>query len=216
MSAARRPKLSGSSSLSGASGEKLRSLGRGNFHIKLGSLQIDRSFEVAQIEDEALLGIDILQNGKGGAADISLKDGLIHWQGVSIPCVQVGMHKATRTVKVADHYTVPPLTEVILDVFVQPECIDHHMIRQEMIVEPTDNFTEKYGLMMAPTIVDTKSNPTVKVRIMNPGVSPVSLNQDARIAEAYPIQMESEENILLQNNAEETEEFFEWLSYSEN
>jgi hypothetical protein len=54
--------------------------------ITLGSLTLDSGLIVAEIEDEALLGLDILMKGKGGPADIKLTEGLILLDGIAIPC----------------------------------------------------------------------------------------------------------------------------------
>jgi hypothetical protein len=53
---------------------------------------------VAEIEDEALLGLDILMKGKGGPADIKLTEGLILLDGIAIPCTQIGQPEPVRKI----------------------------------------------------------------------------------------------------------------------
>jgi hypothetical protein len=65
-------------------------MGKAVFNITLGSLNLDSELIVAEIEDEALLGLDILMKGKAGPADIKLSEGLILLDGISIPCTQIG------------------------------------------------------------------------------------------------------------------------------
>lgn len=73
----RRPKLEKSSSLAGANGQPLVELGKAVFTINLGPLTLERELVVAEIEDEALLGLDVLMKGPDGPADIKLTEGVI-------------------------------------------------------------------------------------------------------------------------------------------
>ena len=65
-------------------------MGKAVFSITLGNLNLDSELIVAEIEDEALLGLDILMIGKAGPADIKLSEGLILLDGIAIPCTQIG------------------------------------------------------------------------------------------------------------------------------
>ena len=47
------------------------------FTFKLGKLTLDSEVSIAEIEDDALLGLDILMKGEGGPDDIKLTDGII-------------------------------------------------------------------------------------------------------------------------------------------
>ena len=118
MDARARPTLSKSSCLTSASGSPIKELGKGHFDLKLGPLTLRTEAIVAEIEDEALLGMDVLQNGEGGPADILLSKGIIQLRGMSIPCIQVGLDDTARKVKMADDFTVPGYTEVVVDAFV--------------------------------------------------------------------------------------------------
>lgn len=60
-----RPKLRKTSPLTGASGESVKLLGKANLNIILGSLEIVAEIVVANIEDQCLSGIDILQGQQG-------------------------------------------------------------------------------------------------------------------------------------------------------
>jgi hypothetical protein len=52
-------------------------MGKAVFSITLGNLILDSELIVAEIEDEALLCLDIRMKGKGRPADIQLTEGLI-------------------------------------------------------------------------------------------------------------------------------------------
>lgn len=56
-----RPSLSKSVHLVGASGKPLKEYGKAKFNLKLGDLCLLADAVVADIEDDGLLGIDILQ-----------------------------------------------------------------------------------------------------------------------------------------------------------
>lgn len=64
----KRPELRKTACLTGAGGTRLKEYGKANFNIILGDISLTREIIVAEIEDDALLGIDILQNDEGGPA----------------------------------------------------------------------------------------------------------------------------------------------------
>ena len=90
---------------------------------------------VAQIDDEVLLGLDILMMGKLGPTEIKLADKCIIWNGETIPCTLVGDLRRVRNVSLADDVTIPGLSEVIVDVYIEKDpvsivnvpCIPYHV-----------------------------------------------------------------------------------------
>lgn len=80
-----RPTLEKSNMLKGAGGAPLNESGKGVFSLQMGSLSLQQEMVVADIEDDCLLGIDVLQNGNGGPADMMLSKGFIKLQGHEIP-----------------------------------------------------------------------------------------------------------------------------------
>ncbi|KAL3858805.1 hypothetical protein ACJMK2_009058 [Sinanodonta woodiana] len=163
--------LKKSVTLAGAGGTLLKELGK---------------VIVAEIEDEGLLGIDILKNENDGPADILLSKGVIKLHGVSIPCIQIGLNDDTvRNVKAADDFIIPENSEAIIDVFVDKREEDGIATQHEFLIEPSENFMDKYSLIVAPAIVDTKDKVTQKLRVLNPYPTSVSINQDTCIGQAY-------------------------------
>lgn len=57
---------------------------------------MERELIVANIEDDALLGLDILMKGPGGPADIKLTKGERVLNGTTIPCIQLGQREVVR------------------------------------------------------------------------------------------------------------------------
>lgn len=181
-----RPVLQGGTCLKGASGAPIRECGRARFTLKLGSLELPADAIVADIEDEALLGCDVLNGSEKGPADILLSKGMIVLDDTEIPCFRVGTKK-TRRVTLADDVSVPGRSEALVDVFlerVEDDDVDPHC---DYIVEPTEKFKERYPLVMASTLVDINRSPTCKIRVLNPYSTEVALRQDAEVATAEKI-----------------------------
>ncbi|KAK3597647.1 hypothetical protein CHS0354_040016 [Potamilus streckersoni] len=157
------PPLKKSVTLAGAGGTLLKELGKAMFHLELGPLKLDREIIVTEIEDEGLLGIDILQNENDGPADILLSKGIIKLHGVSIPCIQIGLNDDTvRNVRAADDFIIPGNSEAVIDVFVDRREEDGYAKQKEFLIEPNEHFTDKYPLIVAPALVDTKNKVTQK------------------------------------------------------
>lgn len=90
--------------MAGADGQTLVKLGKAMFSINLGQLTMGRELIVADIEDDALLGLDILMKGPGGPANIKLTKGEILLNGTTIPCIRIGQNEIVRKVRSADDF----------------------------------------------------------------------------------------------------------------
>ena len=71
-------------------GQPLFELGEAVLSINLGQITFEKELVVAEIEDEALLGLDVLMKGPDGPADIKLTEGVIILNGTRKPCTQIG------------------------------------------------------------------------------------------------------------------------------
>ena len=76
-----RPKLVKTSKLVGAGGVSIRELGKGIFTLQLGPVSMQTEAIVAEIDDDCLLGVDVLQNGEGGPADLLMSKGVLKVEG---------------------------------------------------------------------------------------------------------------------------------------
>ena len=72
-----RPELAKTSCLTGAGGTPISEMGKAVFSIHLGPVTLRKEVIVAEIEDEGLLGIDVLQNDDSGPADLLLTKGIM-------------------------------------------------------------------------------------------------------------------------------------------
>ena len=190
--------------MSGAGGARLKELGKGSFSIELGSLKLQREIIVAKIEDDALLGIDILQNESDGPADIMLSQGIIKLKGHEIPCIQEGVQVQTRKVSCADHYEIPGYCEAVIDVYVERYSEDNDSQNTEYLVESLGN--HNYPIQVASTLVDIRDQVTNKVRVLNPYPDPAIISQNSVIGRAEQIigsttrLFETEDGSEYQNN----------------
>ncbi len=111
MEEGQRPSLEKTSCLVGAGGSPIRERGKAMFTLQLGPLVMAREAVVAAIEDDALLGYDVLVGGENGPADILLSKGKIVLDSIEIPCIQVGSKSRARKVVIADDVSVPGNSE---------------------------------------------------------------------------------------------------------
>ena len=71
---------------------------------------------VAAIDDDCLLGVDILQNGDNGPADLLMSKGVIVLNKKEVPIIQVGLTNRVRKVNAADHFVIQAQSECVVDV----------------------------------------------------------------------------------------------------
>ena len=180
-----RPLLKKCCSLSGPGGDTLTSYGKAEFNIKFGMIFLKSELIVAEIEDEALIGIDILQNHKEGPADLLLSEGIIRMRGNRIPCEQVGLPHPLRKVICLRDVTIPGHTEVVCDAVIESSEDDS---LSEMIIEATHSFTENNSLAMARCVVQVKEDHIAKVRLMNPYPDDAVFRENTLLGYAEPLE----------------------------
>ncbi|KAK3085543.1 hypothetical protein FSP39_005031 [Pinctada imbricata] len=161
----RRPTLTKcTDTITGAGGKPIQKMGKAKFEIELGPLCFQRELVIANIEDDALLGIDILQNEEGGAADILLSEGIIKFMRKSIPCIQIGLPGRERRVTASQSYHIPPYSEMVINAEIERNEEEYH----DLIIEPSENFKKNCNLLMASTVVNIAQKMTAPVRVLNP------------------------------------------------
>jgi hypothetical protein len=168
-----------------ADGAELKHRGVAMFDLCLGPVAMKKSFLIADIKDDVLLGADVIQKDVRGPADILLSEGKMLLRGQAVPIHQVVHTKVSqaRNVRAADHYIIPPMSEKLVDVLLENlSSVDHG--DDVLLLESDDNLPEKCQVVMASTLVDASRSATVKVRLMNPFDSPVSIKQDTVLGTA--------------------------------
>ncbi|CAC5381151.1 unnamed protein product [Mytilus coruscus] len=81
-------------------------------------------------------------------------------------------------------------SEILNDVFVDRFHDDSPETVQDCILEPSENFSERFSLVMAPCLVNISQNVTCKTRIMNPYDYKNTLYQDTVISSAEVVEHE--------------------------
>ncbi|CAG2248277.1 unnamed protein product [Mytilus edulis] len=153
-----RPILEKSNTLACADGKPLKELGKAIFEIKLGNLCFNTEMIVANIEDEALLGLDVLMKSQWGPADIKLTEGIILIGGHAVHCTQIGQtNKFIRKIY-GEYYEISPRSENFVDVFIDRLDDDSPETVQDCILQPTEKFSERFPLVMAPCLVNSNSS----------------------------------------------------------
>ena len=138
---------------------------------------------IAEIQDEVLLGMDILKGSDGKPADIILSKNIIRLNGQEIKCTQHPQN-STRTVQAADDFIIQGHTEQVIDAFVQRCEGDDTLANSSILIEPSENFELKFPLVMASSLADLNFAPTVKVRVMNPFPSDATIRINTIIGTA--------------------------------
>ena len=144
----------------------------------------DIEFIVADIEDEALLGLDVLMKAEWRPADLRLSDGIMLLGGSCIHCTQIGQLEKVRKVRLAENYEILPSCEILIDVFVDRYDDDSPDIVSDLLLEHEEDFHQQFPVVMTPTLVDISQDVTNKVRILNPLNKKVTISQDTIIGEA--------------------------------
>ncbi|CAC5374784.1 unnamed protein product [Mytilus coruscus] len=190
------PILKSSNMLASADGKPLDELGKAIFNVKLKELDFNIELVVANIEDEALLGLDVLMKADCGPANLKLSDGIMLLGGTSIPCKQIGLPEKVRKVRVADNFTIPPRSEMLIDVFIDRFEIDQSSQSQDFVLESNADVLQKFPIIMAPTVVNLEKDVTCIVRVMNPFDQQFELHQDTVLGEAE--QLTTETKVLVE------------------
>ena len=171
-----RPVLKRLSTLREAGGSPIKERGKAAFQFTLGPLEFVRQAIVTEIENEVLLGYNIL--AKEGPADILLSKNIIKLGGKEIPCLPKSRTQTPRRVVLADDVAVPGQSEVVVDVYVERLSSNDQEVGH-FLVEASDSFQDRQSLRLASTLVDLNQGPTCKVRVLNPFLNEVKLWQDS-------------------------------------
>ena len=182
-----KPMLTKASKLVGASGSPINEKGKARFSLQLGAVKLQVEAIVADIEDDGLLGVDVLQNGKEGPTDILLCKGVLMIENQEVPIIQVGIKQCIRRVTAADHSIIPAQSEAVIDVSVERRNYDDYKCESEYIIEPTEHFRQECPLQMASTLVDINQGCTCRVRMLNPFPTAISIKQNSVLGTAEPI-----------------------------
>lgn len=140
----KRPKLEDSNTLASADGKALQEFGKANFAVKIGKLEFETEIIVANIEDEALLRLDVLMKSDWGPADLRLSDGIMLLGGTTIPCIKFDQSGPVRQIHVADNVDISPRSERIIVVFVDRFDDDPTDVPKNFVLKPKDDLYKNF------------------------------------------------------------------------
>ena len=201
-----KPSLVKKGKLMHAGGQAIVNYGKCKVDIVLDTTCIKSDVIIAEIQDEVLLGMDILKGANGKPADIILSQNKVVLNGKEIKC-QHHPKFSNRKVWAANNYTVQGHTEQIIDAFIERCEGDDNLADSSCIIEPSESFKQKYPLAMASCLADINYAPNVKVRIMNPFPTDASIRADtiigtAELLQSEPINLlESEDQSAIRNQS---------------
>ena len=178
----KKPPLYKTTGILNACGREIEVLGEAKFTLKLGDFLTDQHIIVAEIDDDCLLGVDVLCAEHNMPADILLSRGILKLQNKEIPCFQTTTNSKCRRVTAADNYEIPLFSERVIQAFV--ERSEDPNEQKELLIEPSELFAERYELHMANTLVDIKNITTVPVRLLNLTNTEQCIHRDAVIGVA--------------------------------
>ena len=161
-----------------ADGNPLQIDGTALMTLQLGEhMLIDKEVLVADIKDDVLLGMDIGEN-----MDVVTSERHVKIDNKVVPCTHI---RGNRLLKVtaADTYCIPGSSEAEIEVYVE-DSTDLHVRESQLIIEPKQEFAERYSMVMARSIVDLSRNVTGRVRVINPFDKESVIRQDAVIGQA--------------------------------
>ena len=186
----RKPTLKATTrSIKTADGTNLHCDGCGSFDLMIGPVPVSREFMVADIQDDVLLGADILQKDPEGPVDLILSEDRMIFRGQDVPLQQViTMTPTRRKVRATRDHQIPGLSEALVEVTLDstPTTTTPHFV----LAEGHQQLPEKYSLMMAPMLFDvTTGEPPHVVRILNPFDSTTTIRRGTVLGLAEDVQL---------------------------
>lgn len=187
-------------SVTTANGGHLTVHGEGTFQMMLGNVSVSKSVLVAEIEDDVLLGADILQCDEKGAANLLLREGIMEFRGKKIALYRQRREvPAVFKVRSADHYIVPGMSEMIIEGF-----IENGGTGNLTLIESHPQLAEKCEVVVATGLVDQSKKPSVPLLVINPHPNPASIKQDMVVGLAETVAVEDCHSFdVPQNSSEE-------------
>ena len=185
-----------------AGGQAMTVYGRCKVNMILDQVNLYSEVVIAEINDEVLLGMDILKGKNGKPADIILSQSKIILNGQEISC-RYFPQTCNRKMKAAEDYQIQGHTEQVIDAFVERCENDDGLLNSAFIVEPSQTFKESFPLVMAPCLVDINYAPSVKVRVMNHFPTDAKIKAETVIGTAEILTSPTENFLACENKHEE-------------
>ena len=155
-----------------ADGQRMKDVKSCQLDLQFGPVLIKKEVNIANISDQALLGMDI------GALDVISTEGKVVIEGNELPAFQVRLDRSQR-VQAAEDFIIPALSEVVIPVEIGKQPSQE----TDLLIEPSNEFMEKYSLIVASSLVNSHATEKL-VRILNPGVEDVKIRKNVQVGVA--------------------------------
>ena len=143
-----------------ADGEPMATKGHMTCQITLGPLKVLQDVVVADLQEDAILGMDFLLSND---CKLDLVEQKMQIQDISVSLWNIQDKGSFCKVTVAEDGRIPGKHEVIVDGRLQ--CKEQQ--QKHGLLEGTTKLTEKYGLLVAPALIDPREK-RVRIRMLNP------------------------------------------------
>ena len=172
--------------------------GKAAVQICLGKGIFQHEVLFADITHDGILGIDFMIQNK---CDLIISKSCLKVKGQEIPCyMSNGIQPTCCRVALIDHINVPPESEII----VAGKPIDNLDRSKPGLVEPSMQFVENTGLLVAKVLVDPKSG-KIPLRFINLSKEPISVYKDTVTAVLQPVEYVDTEKVnvsqMVENNS---------------
>ncbi|KAK3085975.1 hypothetical protein FSP39_011528 [Pinctada imbricata] len=201
--ASKQPVLFDSPNLTSVNGDPLRIWGKSNFPVQMGKLKFQHELIVAEIDDECLLGLDILCDSQFEPTVINLGENIIKLNGIEIPCSLERQRSEIRQVTLMDDYVIPAKSEIIVKSMIDQSEKDMIPAQQTYIIEANPDFEKKYGVSVASTLVDSRQSVSVPVRILNLSDVTTKVSLDDSVGHAEKCGLDQIRLLRVQENGED-------------
>ena len=172
-----------------ATGESSPFLGKAEVEVTLGSQKLLHDFLFADIKNDGILGMDFLTKHR---CDMFLSKNHLLLNGEKLACYRssVDAVPTSSRIAIAETIEVPPECEII----VQGRPLDRVDCNSIGVLEATEGFVERNGLLIAKALVCPEFG-VVPLRIMNLNNEPLTLYKNTVAALYEPVDIEEQETV---------------------
>ena len=141
-------------------GSARQCMGRAEFPIRMGNLELMVTLTIADITNDVLLGADLMHDEEQ-PFDLLLSEQCIRWKGVSIPLTIASSPSRTRHIYADDHHVITGMSEMLVDVCVDISVDDKG--DDSVVIEPSSQAAESLPLAMPMCLDNVQSSTTEPV-----------------------------------------------------
>ena len=164
-----------------ADGEPMSTKGHLTCKISLGPLQVLQDVVVADLQEDAILGMDFLLSHD---CKLDLVEQKMQIQDISVTLWNIHDIGSFYKVTMTEDGHVPGKHEAIIAGRLQLRGQPH----EHSLLEGTTGLTEKYGLLVAPALIDPREQ-IVRIRVLNPHDEDVYLREGTTVGTCQNVEV---------------------------